>query len=799
MNIRYRKVWRDLLTNKGRTLLVVLSISVGVTAIGMIFSMNKLLNQQMSAAQIASHPSHVKLYLDSQIDEETLHSLERLPEISQMEGSSEFSVNWKRMIEDEWEQKKALVIARDDYKNQSFDLITLLSGQWPDLKSVDVEFNHVVPFNVPPIGEPIYFEVNERPFELTVAGAVHDPSQFPPPNAQNPTFYVTRDIMERLSGSRDFNVLRFTIPEFSKDAAEQAVETVKNRLRNLGISVTYYEIQEPDRHPLQDIINGVGLVLSVMAIMSLFLSVLLVINTVSAVIAQQIPQIGVMKTIGGERGDITRLYLAGVGVYGLLSLAIAVPLGTLGGYALAKWLLYLLNVPSAPFSILWVALIFQILAGLLTPLLAALWPVMRGAAISVREAIGSYGLGAGQFGAGLIGSILARIRGLPRLALLPLRNTFRSLGRVVLTELTLVGAGALFLTVLSTGSSVNKTIAQAWQSFGFDIILTFKNPQRISEVVPMIDSFPQVENAEMWIWRSAKAKVPGTSGAGSEHNIALRGFPAGSVFYKPQIVAGEDLESTTDRTLLLNQKLAKDMGLGVGDEISIDLGEDRVALWTIKGLIIDLTSNQETAYMYLNVLNEELNQVDRASVAEIKLKGEENTLEAHLKAISDLQDYFSTQGIDIASTSSSLQEQAAASGQLSILITVLLVMTVLVAIVGSVGLSGTLSINVIERIKEIGVMRAVGASSGDIALIFIGEGLLLGVISWVFAVPISVITAKYFVAALGKLIDVSVRYFYSITGILIWLLIIIVLSLLASWLPAMHATRISVARSLAYE
>jgi putative ABC transport system permease protein len=126
-------------------------------------------------------------------------------------------------------------------------------------------------------------------------------------------------------------------------------------------------------------------------------------------------------------------------------------------------------------------------------------------------------------------------------------------------------------------------------------------------------------------------------------------------------------------------------------------------------------------------------------------------------------------------------------------------MTVLVAIVGSVGLSGTLSINVIERIREIGVMRAVGASSSDIGLIFVGEGLILGLISWVISIPISIFAARIFVQVLGQVVDISVQYTYSISGVITWLIIVALLSLFASWLPAMHAARISVARSLAYE
>ncbi len=128
-----------------------------------------------------------------------------------------------------------------------------------------------------------------------------------------------------------------------------------------------------------------------------------------------------------------------------------------------------------------------------------------------------------------------------------------------------------------------------------------------------------------------------------------------------------------------------------------------------------------------------------------------------------------------------------------------MIMTVVMALVGSIGLSGTLSINVIERRREIGVMRAVGASSLDVAFIFMAEGLLLGVISWGWAVPISILAGRPFVQALGEIIDFPGQYQLSVDGIWIWLALVIVLSILASWLPARRATQISVNESLAYE
>ena len=126
-------------------------------------------------------------------------------------------------------------------------------------------------------------------------------------------------------------------------------------------------------------------------------------------------------------------------------------------------------------------------------------------------------------------------------------------------------------------------------------------------------------------------------------------------------------------------------------------------------------------------------------------------------------------------------------------------MTVLMAIVGSMGLSGTLSINVIERRREIGVMRAVGASSREVGFVFTGESLMLGLISWILALPIGLSAGPAFVLTLGQVIEFPAEYHPAYHGVWIWLAIVIVLSIIASWVPARRATRISVNESLAYE
>jgi putative ABC transport system permease protein len=182
-----------------------------------------------------------------------------------------------------------------------------------------------------------------------------------------------------------------------------------------------------------------------------------------------------------------------------------------------------------------------------------------------------------------------------------------------------------------------------------------------------------------------------------------------------------------------------------------------------------------------------------------RIQAVDNRIVSQTALVDDLRAFFETRGIGVAVARTSAEDRQEAEAQFSILTTILMTMTVVIAAVGSIGLSGTLSINVIERRREIGVMRAVGASSADIGMIFIGEGLMLGLFSWVVAVPLSILAGRPFVKAIGQVIQFPGRYQPSFSGLWIWLTIVVVLSLVASWLPAQRASQISVNESLAYE
>ena len=164
-----------------------------------------------------------------------------------------------------------------------------------------------------------------------------------------------------------------------------------------------------------------------------------------------------------------------------------------------------------------------------------------------------------------------------------------------------------------------------------------------------------------------------------------------------------------------------------------------------------------------------------------------------------LANIYTGRGMDVLFSLTANEDRVNAENQFSITTSMLLALAVIVAFVGGIGLMGSLSISVVERTREIGVMRAIGARSPTILGMFVMEGILQGVFSWAISVPISLVTGGWLANLLGQaMFDANLDYQYNLAAVGIWLVVIIIISTIASILPARSATTVSVRDSLAY-
>jgi putative ABC transport system permease protein len=162
--------------------------------------------------------------------------------------------------------------------------------------------------------------------------------------------------------------------------------------------------------------------------------------------------------------------------------------------------------------------------------------------------------------------------------------------------------------------------------------------------------------------------------------------------------------------------------------------------------------------------------------------------------------YFRDSGFKVRSSQSGLASLDTASESLDTLVVFLLIMAVLTAIVGSMGLTGTMSMNVLERTREIGITRAIGADDRAVMRTVIAEGVVIGMISFALAILLS-IPFTYLLSTIVSLavFETPIAVHFTVEGYAIWLGLVLVLSAVASILPARNAATMTIREVLAYE
>jgi putative ABC transport system permease protein len=799
MGVLWHKIWFDIWHNKTRTLLAVLSIAAGVFAVGAIFGMSDMLSTNMDRSHQSTMPPHINIRLKSPVERDILLNLEEITGVEGVEPYNDISVLYKLHPEDEWRQG---IIEMREYNDQKYELVQLRQGNWPETKNeIGVE-RMGAQYNKLGIGDEVTFKVDNQERSFPITSFVRHPFVPPPQFEDLAFFFMSGTGLERF-GVPDgkFNALFVRVTPYSADYAKEVATAIKDKLAKQNIDVAAFAYQDPSRHWGRSFMDGFILVQEMLAVICVVISVVLVFNTLSNLITQQTNQIGILKAVGGRNRTIVAAYLVSALIYGMMALVIALPLGAIVAFSVTRTFLDWFNIDFNQFQFSRQAVLFQVLAALAAPLIAGYPPVQKGANITVREAIASYGLG-GDFRSTWIDRLVEGIgqRWLNSQYAAALGNMFRHKGRLLLTQLVLITAGSAFLMVMSLNSSIGLTLANLYSQRHYDTIIQFGSNQRASRVETMAASIPGVEGAELRLVQSASMFLEGQlikeAGIGTD----IQGVPTESDYTAPLIVAGRWFVPGDGSVVVLTRQTAEDNNIKVGDTVTLNLGELGKDKWQVVGLYDPVFVggfNQETIFAPAEALYKTTKKYKQGTLLFIRTSSHDGEFTSDVTA--QLKEMFDKRGMKVIQSQTIAAQKQTNDFQFGIVIWMMLALSIIVALVGGIALMGALSIGVIERTKEIGVLRAVGARSHTILNIFVMEGLLQGLLSWLIAVPISFFVSPLLANALGQtMFGATLDYAYNWRAVGIWFCIILVISAVASLLPARTATRISVRDSLAY-
>lgn len=793
---RWKKVWADFWSNRGRTFLTIITIAVGAFAVGFNNNLGLYMNESMDGDYLSANPSEAEVYAYP-LNDDLVNAAKEIPGVDTVEGYSSVGA---RIVRNDGTYVQISFTAVEDPNDLTLNLLKPALGETSVPKYGDKETildaSAMLLGYLP--GDTILIELdNGKRRELKFTGYMHAVTGFPYNLAQQVNAYVTPDTLEWLGGNTEnYGRLSISVLEKQTDAEHvtEVAQAVADMLERAGSTVYFVSVYEPGHHFAYSITQGVFFVLAILGYLTVLLSGFLIVNTITALMTQHTRQIGIMKATGGSTFQIFGMYIVLIFGFGLGSLLVAVPLAnmvaqTIGG-GMAQWL----NFFPAPYEGYTSTLVQQVIVAIVVPVLAAILPIYNSVRVTVREALSDYGLGGN-----------AKVKDesvnknsvlIPRPIRISLRNTFRRKTRLGLTLFTLVLGGAVFIAVYNLWASFDKTIEDIQGYFLADINIAFDKGYRYDKVANIAMSIPGVESAEGWLeWTGTLERDSEDAGT----QILFVAPPSTSILIDPIITSGRWLEPGDENAIVIGNHLLNIFpDLKVGDWLTIDI-DGKKTDWLIVGTY-SITGNVSPPLLYVNYeyLSMLVGQPEMAYSLRIVTSQHDSATQRRIN--DQIQAAFEERGIQIQSTQLGADFIRDQKAQTDILVYFMLVMATLIAIVGGLGLMGTMSINVLERTREIGVMRAIGASNGDIQAIVITEGMVIGILSWAISIFLSIPITNVLCFGVGMaILTAPMPPVFGASGIIAWLVFTIVLGTLASALPARRASSLTVRDTLAYE
>ncbi|MGZ6352440.1 MAG: FtsX-like permease family protein [Ktedonobacterales bacterium] len=805
MNARLRKSLADVTRRKGRTLLVALGIFIGVLGLtGINSTEDTLFSAFAFTSGVYSATPDISFTVD-RLDTALLPTLGAIPHVTTVQYQTRYATVWQ--VQSATEQIPLHIVSYPDLRHVAFGTVELTDGRLPGDGEIVMESGDQS-LQAFTIGDTVTVAAGPQNAQLRVVGLARTAGENPASSGEA-IGYMSDAGLQRLAAADRPKAVTHTIlikTQHVADAhdvsatAQQVLQT-----HQTGVENVIFPTAPVDGATLRAL-EGVFTLVRMLAMLAVALSCLLILNTVTTLVTEQTAIIGTMKALGGTRGAIAGSYLVSVALYALLATVPGVGLGLYIGYQLAVYLAVRVSMELGQFSVKpWIVAV-SLGVGFGAPLLAALPPLWNGTRISVREALAAYGVSVGQ------GRAPATARGagltwVSQTSRLGLRSMFRKRWRAALTLMTLTLAGASFLVVQTATTSVNNTVGAVRANVSADMRVTFKDAATFGQIRDQVNALPNVQRVE----RAGSTNVTSQWGT-----LQVSGYEADTQIYHYQLTSGRWMREGETHVVLLSDDASRKMGLHAGDMVTVknSFGSSTQLTLTVIGTVkqsIDVLGWIGAAVMPVDTVYE-LRGVSADTVAgstlEVSIKARDRSqgsVDALAKAVNDVvnpagssNDGSGYYAGDRGTIDTVHEYVTRRQGTWYILYYMLYGGALIVGVVGILGLANTLSASVLERQREIGILRAMGATGRRVAQVFWVEGLALGGIAWCLGALLGVPLAYAFVQMLWQVV-MPVDLYVDYVAFAVMLAAILTVATLASIAPTWRASRVRVGEMLRYE
>ena len=784
-----KKSVTDLTRRRARAVFAVLTLAIAVASVG-IFAASPLMDRAMQDEVRASRLADLTLQTKPLVvTSAELAALGRLPNVL---GVQALSVVQTRVWIGERRQK-ALVVGVPDYGRQPVDRVTITSGTAPRAGTVltDVQnasggrYAGVAGDRIRVVG------VGDRVHTLRVTGVGRNLEWSQTGvNGDFVVLYATPATAAELAGQPGYSLLAFRLTDASTAAANRTAEAVRRYLR-ASTSFTRFSdlpsVREPGTYPGKELFEQLASLMNVFTVLALLAASVLVANTMGTLIGEQRREIGMMKAIGGTRRQIRRVYLLTALLLGGIAAVLGVGLGVVISNAIVGFFGSSFFAISPGWAVSMPVVAVSLVLGLVGPPLMALPAIRRGTRVPVREALEE--VPSLEGGARIVDRALRRVTFLPRTAQIGVRSVTRRTRRTLATVVQIALAVGTLIGVLALMNSVTSTTEAAWNQLHYDLDLnTVVGKPLDAQADRLIRTTPGVTIAQPVLMNVVKAEGKDAS---------VWGLPPRPMFDR-DVVAGRWFtgreENGASAVTVIAKNIARAIGADVGDTVTIQTASGPASL-RIVGMTGTQMQNGLLFLTPLSTLRAILNSPETVNAYWVRTSSADHG--PIDRTTTALEDRLAAAGYSIG-TNIRYVDQARnvdANRQISSAIGIL---GFLIVAISMVGLVNAITMNVLERTREIGVLRGIGARGRDIRRIFAVEGLTVSLLGWLLGIPVGYALARLLNWLLLEVVKIEFAFTFPPLNVLIALVGTVVLALLIMRLPLRRAVRYKPGEALRY-
>jgi len=787
------KSFGDLKRRRTRTFLTVLTIALGVAALGM-FAVVPLMDENMFHQMERCNMYDIRCEVNNlPLMGENMRGLEDLPNVNGVEGKYIYAT--RMYIGDR--RADAFIVGVEDFSAQKVDRIVRTSGSYPSYMELltDGSNGRVKLFNGES-GDPVrLYDANGMVRELNITGSAYNNDYSQWPGWGTVVLYTTIGTARELANGTGYIILSFDLDKAGKGDLERTVEDIQNYLEQNSDFVAFASMpvtNEEGNWPGKDEFSDMANFFYVLTFMTMGCSLFLISNTMHTMITEQRKEICQMKAVGATRAQVVRTYLTTSFILGTVGALIGTILGILVSYGML-WFLsssfygvtpnFLVHVPT---------MLLCLVLGVLATLVATLPALVQGVRVPVREGMESAGISA-NFGSSFIDRALMRNKLLPRTFQMGFRNASRKKGRSISTILQITLAVGMFLGVVTIGYSLSETVKTEFDYFTYDIqaMGSSEGAKAITpEMISVVTSIEGVANAEPVIWSQGRL-------AGED--VLLLGYPHDTISYDINRTLqrgrwfNEAEERSAERVVVISKMLSKARNKDIDDLIDIGTPMGTFS-YRVVGVQKSQMMNGHNVFIPIPTIQNVTNNPYISGFAVVTSDRSHKEID---RVASEIEDRMLEKGLVVSSGILYVFKEQNLRGNQNI-INLMLAVGALIVLITSIGLVSTLTMNIIERTREIGMLRCIGSSSFALRKIFGSEGMTLAFFGALLGIPAGLGVGLFIEKMMEDIIKLELFYEFPLAYVVIAFVMTLILTLVVIQFPLRRASKLRPGDAIRY-